>query len=676
MNNSKVLFTAVLIASLLFGCISDVIADTSITSSAGNTSGSAPIIYVNINNANSTQDGTSWKTAYTTLQNALTKARSTSSAVQIWIAKGIYLPGSTPQDTFNLPNNVKIYGGFLGTESSVAQRNPLINKTILSGDLLNNDLIDPLAYGYDASHTDNSRHIITANGVTATLDGLYVVGGYAFSSKTPPRLADPFDVGGGLYATNGSKITLNLCVFSENSAYRDGGGVFISDPGSKLLVTNSLFTGNNQLAPWLQISFDQGGGGLAVLNDAYAQISTSIFQGNTAGVGHTNDEVDYALPVSPAHANTRGHDGGAIILINSSGKISQTLFLANRGLSGGAINVQSEGETSAHTLTIDASAFINGHVDHLGGALEILEAFPTGSNPNSKVTVTNSIFDGNESHIGGCVFADSYNLVIDKSIFTNNTTGGFGGALSSSNVLRTMIAQIFPPPSPVSVGHVVVTNSEFSGNTSSGDQYTAAHFDTIFSADPSFRPDMYLTLGGAAIANFANGNLTVDKCSFNNNQAINSHGGAILNGGGSIILFGYGLDITGGNLVVGNSAFNGNNATGNGGAIVSVLNVPSGYPPAPIPVPITKPSINLMSSLFGSNTASNGGALYFDNTIPTTILGNTFLGSNNALSLGDQIFGTNSIVNGIRTSNSATAKLQLQLKNIFFNLNSNDLYLQ
>lgn len=681
----------------------------SINGYSGVDSGSVPIIYVNIKNTQGVHNGTSWETAYTNLQDALAKARATSGAKQIWIAKGTYLPGSTPTDTFNLPNNVKIYGGFSGNESSIGQRNLLKNKTILSGDILNNDLTDPLACGYDASHADNSRHVITAHGVTATLDGLYVVGGFAFSTLPLPHSpSDPDDAGGGLTATNGAKITLNLCVFSENSAYSNGGGVFLSDPGSTLLVTNSLFTGNNQLAPWVQISFPQGGGGIAVVNDSYAQVTTSIFQGNTSGIGHTDDECDWADLVSPAHVNAKGHDGGAIQLINSSGKISQTLFRANRALSGGAINVQSEGETSAHSLTIDASAFINHHVNHLGGAIEILGAFPTGSNPESLVTITNTIFDGNESHIGGCVFADSYNVVIDQSIFRNNTTGGFGGALSSSNVLGTIISQLFG--TPATVGHVVVTNTEFSGNTSTGNQYTAAHFNTIFAAPPASRPDIRLTLGGAGIANFANGNLTADKCTFKKNQAVNSDGGAILNGGANIIIFGFGLDVTGGNLVVSNSEFNGNSAincrrdkkgkcrrdkscnshkdkscncrvtqcmtskcrqlcsTGNGGAIASVLKFPEFYP---TPVPITQPTINVQSSQFGSNTASNGGAVYFDFTTPATILGNTFAGSNKAKFLGNQIYGTNSIVNGIATSSQAAVKLELESENTFLNLDCN-----
>src|SRR5438067_12531503 len=114
MINVKVLIIPVILALILLGCFSVVIASTT---TSRNGSCSVPIIYVNINNANGAHDGTSWKKAYTNLQDALTKARSASGAEQIWIAKGTYLPGSTPTDTFNLPNNVKIYGGFLGNES-------------------------------------------------------------------------------------------------------------------------------------------------------------------------------------------------------------------------------------------------------------------------------------------------------------------------------------------------------------------------------------------------------------------------------------------------------------------------------------------------------------------------------------------------------------------------------
>jgi hypothetical protein len=84
--------------------------------------------------------------------------------------RGIYKPtespdGSTASDrdkSFHLSKDLKIFGGFAGTETSLSQRNLAANTTTLSGDL-----------GLSGS-TDNSYHVfITANLTNAAiLDGL------------------------------------------------------------------------------------------------------------------------------------------------------------------------------------------------------------------------------------------------------------------------------------------------------------------------------------------------------------------------------------------------------------------------------------------------------------------------------------------------------------------------
>ena len=54
-------------------------------------------------------DGLSWTTAYTDLQAALGEA---VSGDQIWVATGVYTPGTARSDTFTLTAGVQLYGGF------------------------------------------------------------------------------------------------------------------------------------------------------------------------------------------------------------------------------------------------------------------------------------------------------------------------------------------------------------------------------------------------------------------------------------------------------------------------------------------------------------------------------------------------------------------------------------
>src|SRR5512144_2523424 len=85
-------------------------------------------------------DGTSWKTAFASLQDALDAAAAISGPDEIWVAAGtytpskIYAPSGVPGGksgmnvpelrTFNLPTDVAIYGGFRGSENSRLRRSP------------------------------------------------------------------------------------------------------------------------------------------------------------------------------------------------------------------------------------------------------------------------------------------------------------------------------------------------------------------------------------------------------------------------------------------------------------------------------------------------------------------------------------------------------------------------
>src|SRR5574341_967977 len=146
--------------------------------------------------ASGSNDGTSWTNAYTSLQSALS-----GSCSEVWVAAGVYKPGANRTATFNIPPGVAVYGGFAGTESSLSQRNPGLNITILSGDIDSND-IDGDGNHIDETPADiagnNSYHVVTITGTSTpvtsstVLDGFTKIGGQAYGSP-------PADAGGGLY---------------------------------------------------------------------------------------------------------------------------------------------------------------------------------------------------------------------------------------------------------------------------------------------------------------------------------------------------------------------------------------------------------------------------------------------------------------------------------------------
>ena len=99
------------------------------------TIGADSVIYVNGARAEN-GDGTSWDTAFNNLESAITAAQADT---EIWIAQGTYTPSNTAGDTtatFRITqNNLYLYGGFQGTETSLDQRDPEKYVTIVSGQI-------------------------------------------------------------------------------------------------------------------------------------------------------------------------------------------------------------------------------------------------------------------------------------------------------------------------------------------------------------------------------------------------------------------------------------------------------------------------------------------------------------------------------------------------------------
>ncbi|MCK6693791.1 MAG: T9SS type A sorting domain-containing protein [Thermoanaerobaculia bacterium] len=171
--------------------------------------------YVN-QNASGDATGESWANAFTDLQEALA---TVTAGDTIWMARGTYLPTATTDRTisFTLKDGVALYGGFAGTEISLAERNIEQHKTILSGDI-----------GAPGMRTDNAYHVVRGKGLgSATLlDGFYIRHGYSYNDFPPTTI---HRYGAGMLLEGGpgvadSKPVIQNCFFEDNSA-REGGGL-------------------------------------------------------------------------------------------------------------------------------------------------------------------------------------------------------------------------------------------------------------------------------------------------------------------------------------------------------------------------------------------------------------------------------------------------------------------
>ena len=89
-----------------------------------------------VNEERTTVDGTSWATAYTDAQTALTAALASADRT-LYVAAGVYPLSST---TAVGDKTLKIYGGFAGVDGeTLEQRNTKANQSIFTGDTKGND---------------------------------------------------------------------------------------------------------------------------------------------------------------------------------------------------------------------------------------------------------------------------------------------------------------------------------------------------------------------------------------------------------------------------------------------------------------------------------------------------------------------------------------------------------
>ncbi len=210
------------------------------------------IVYVDAN-AKGGNTGADWANAATNLAAALRKA---APAAEVWLAEGVYIPGTKHSDSFVLKPGMKLLGGFAGGMGSREARNWTAHPTILSGNIGRQGKSDCVVKG-------------AAN---AIIDGVTIQDGGAPGHDNPHDPAYPSKVGGLLVRAAGSDaltianctfravcrlvgrphldaLTIANCTFRANDAYYDtspltpglGYGGAILALNSSIIVVDSVF---------------------------------------------------------------------------------------------------------------------------------------------------------------------------------------------------------------------------------------------------------------------------------------------------------------------------------------------------------------------------------------------------------------------------------------------------
>ncbi|TAK34010.1 MAG: hypothetical protein EPO28_16635, partial [Saprospiraceae bacterium] len=182
----------------------------------------AQVIYVNAAVSGGANDGTSWQNAYLSLHDALSTAQPGDS---IWVATGTYYPAADGDRNkrFELPDGVKLFGGFSGSETNFAERDWEAHPTLLSGDI-----------GAPDDSTDNSFNILYMEQVDSTtaVDGFFFEWGNA--NKTGVATGAPGSSGAAIYINGEDEYAYPKiwnCRFEHNTALYFGGAVFVNGDG-------------------------------------------------------------------------------------------------------------------------------------------------------------------------------------------------------------------------------------------------------------------------------------------------------------------------------------------------------------------------------------------------------------------------------------------------------------
>lgn len=414
------------------------------------------VIYVH-SAATGAEDGESWSDAYVNLQDALDDVRSDGGCpCEIWTAAGTYRPdrGSGHQAlSFEIVNDIRLYGGFAGWETTLDQRNPVLNETILSGDLAAND--DPSLEAYQgccwrysadvcdeeclaevaATRSDNSFNVLRAIDTddSPVLDGFVVQDGVA----TDLLHSD----GGGLYCRD-SAMTVNRCVFRWNSAGYGGGVFAIGD--RTLTVRNSLFFQNGV--------GESGPGAVAGIGsdvDALRITDCTFLENRTGGI-HVFINAFRAIPIERCNFIRNDWFG---VWNGGFRDIIGCTFIGNAGIGSSGTALWSQ-----VNMRVINCRFLGNTVAEHGGAVFMR---------SGSATFINTLFSGNRAGEG-------------------NTTTGSGGAFAGGpGVHRFVNCTVVNNSAPYTAGGIgrpsSVSGCIFWGNT---DQYGSTQYSQFLAPAP------------------------------------------------------------------------------------------------------------------------------------------------------------------------------------------------
>jgi len=212
-----------------------------------------------------------------------------------------------------------------------------------------------------------------------------------------------FDIEG-----SGLNVTLSGLTLTKGSA-KDGGAIYINDPGGKVTISKAVITGNvaagQASTGYYSYTVNGRGGGIAIQAGSLT-VKSSVISGNEThfGGGIFDD----------------GQGGGIFVSYYASANISKSTISGNSASTGGGI-------FSAGTLTLTKSTVSgNSATGGIGGGIFTSGTTHVTSSVIADNTATGSYYGG-PSVGGGIAVMSEGNLIVSKSKITGNTVKAING---------------------------------------------------------------------------------------------------------------------------------------------------------------------------------------------------------------------------------------------------------
>ncbi|RCW92518.1 T9SS type A sorting domain-containing protein [Winogradskyella arenosi] len=413
------------------------------------------VYYVNAN-ATGNNDGSSWTDAFTSIEDVLNNALLND---EIWVTSGVYTPATAASVLTLDLENLKIYGGFDGTELTLADRDLTKvftdNATIISGDINGDDIEGD----FTTNKTDNATTLVSLEDDNVIFDGFVLQN--AYTSGSSPVIATN---------TNVTNFTLKNIWISENYSagllldWRKFSGdlvvenVAITNNASNngvVLVEHSAINSDALTSHWSNILFTD--------NTYKSDFGAIWFRRSSASNG--NRSIVHYLNNATIVNNVNNHASVEhVINVSGSGWIRletrNSIFWQNKynGNQFSTVDIEnsktSEGDSQTINVYNAVAQVTSAATSGTYNALDITQLDPSTDNLNldsdyKPTSASNYIIDqGDNTYYDTAIFASFdlfgndrfFNSTIDLGAYEYNSTLGFEDENSISKL------KLYPNP--------------------------------------------------------------------------------------------------------------------------------------------------------------------------------------------------------------------------------------